>query len=330
MAGLDIAEHRLPQDGRKKIKMNNREVDLRISILPTIFGEKIVIRLLDPTALFVNMSQLGFEDSSLEIYKRAITRSHGILLVTGPTGSGKTTTLYSTLDVLNDRGKNIVTIEDPVEYVLKGINQVQILADIGLTFSTVLRSILRQDPNIIMVGEIRDLETAQISINAALTGHLVLSTMHTNNTATTITRLLNLGIDAHLIASTLIMTMAQRLLRKVCRECKQQTTISYNELIKLGASPEMLMQQDQFTVYKPGRCNKCMNTGYKGRIGCYEVLEINDEIGKMISQNTNVRQVQDIALKNNMLTLRQSALTKFLKGITTLEEVLRVSDLDYA
>ena len=330
MAGLDITEHRLPQDGRKKIKMNNREVDLRISILPTIFGEKIVIRLLDPSALFVNMDMLGLEHDAFEIYKRNVVRSHGIILVTGPTGSGKTTTLYSTLDMLNDRNKNIITIEDPVEYVLKGINQVQTNAEIGLTFAEVLRSILRQDPNVIMIGEIRDLETAQIATNAALTGHLVLSTMHTNNTPTTITRLLNLGIDSHLIASTLMLTVAQRLLRKVCNECKQPIEIPVTKLMEIGISQSLLPQQQVIQINSAKGCQKCFNTGYKGRIGVYEVLEINEEIGRLISHNAGISDIKEAAIRNKLVPLRQDAILKLLKGVTTIEEVLRVTDIDYA
>ena len=331
MAKLDISERRLPQDGRIKIKLGSKEIDLRISVLPTTYGGKVVIRILDSSSLCVDLSRLGIDPQSLELYKTKIKMPYGIILVTGPTGSGKTTTLYSTLTTLNSRTVNIVTVEDPVEYVIKGINQVQAFPDIGLTFASALRSFLRQDPNIIMVGEIRDTETAEIAINAALTGHLVLSTLHTNDSVGAITRLTNMGIEPFLIATSLILSVAQRLVRKLCPDCKQPVEFPSERLTALGADPvrDFDGSKQSVTLYTAKGCKRCMNTGYLGRLGCYEILDITDEIRELILQRSSAQEIKDFALKHNhMSTIRRDALKKLIAGITTLEEVLRISSKD--
>ncbi|MDD5687008.1 MAG: ATPase, T2SS/T4P/T4SS family [Elusimicrobia bacterium] len=333
MAKLDIAERRLPQDGRIKIKLGEKEIDLRISILPTVFGGKAVIRILDPGSLCVDLSKLGIEPTALELYQRKIKTPHGIILVTGPTGSGKTTTLYSTLTTLNSRDVNIITVEDPVEYILKGINQMQAFPEIGLTFANSLRSFLRQDPDIIMVGEIRDTETAEIAINAALTGHLVFSTLHTNDAVGTITRLINMGIEPFLISTTLILSLAQRLVRRLCPDCRQPYEYPMEKLAKLGVDAPMLANVKRtahsVTLYTNKGCDNCMRTGYKGRVGCYEILDVKEDIKELILQRSSAREIKDAALKNNdMITIRKDALTKLLAGTTTLDEVLRISTND--
>lgn len=326
MASLDISEHRLPQDGRIKIKVMDREIDLRVSILPTSFGEKVVMRLCDSSALCVDLNKLGLEPESLAIFQKNITRPYGIILVTGPTGSGKTTTLYSALSTVNHPDSNIMTIEDPVEFVLPGINQVQARPDIGLTFSAGLRSFLRQDPNIIMVGEIRDTETAEIAINAALTGHLVFSTLHTNDAPGTITRLNNMGIEPFLATSTIIMVIAQRLLRTICKYCKEPYEVSSEHVISLGVKPEQLTGK-KVTLYHGRGCEHC-SQGYRGRLGCYEILEMSDELRELIIKKVPTHVLRQAAIKNGMTTLRDSALRKLLSGVTTVEEVLRVTTGD--
>jgi type IV pilus assembly protein PilB len=322
MADLNIAEKRRPQDGRCKIKINDKEVDLRVSVAPTTSGEKVVIRILDPKSLCVKMESLGFEERDLTIYLEKVKSPYGIILITGPTGSGKTTTLYSTLSILNSSDKNIMTIEDPVEYMIKGINQVQVKADIGLTFASGLRSFLRQDPDIILVGEIRDTETAEVAINAALTGHLVFSTLHTNDAAGAITRLLNMGIEPYLISSTVIMCVAQRLVRKICEHCKE----NYRPHISVLDQLDISLQQLSKAMIRRGRgCPECNNTGYRGRTGIYEVMVVSDKIRDLIMEKQPSERIKAQAIKEGMLTLREAALSKVLRGITTVDELMRVT-----
>ncbi|MCD6311205.1 MAG: type IV-A pilus assembly ATPase PilB [Elusimicrobia bacterium] len=328
MAKLDIAEHRLPQDGRIKIKVQNKGIDLRVSVLPTAFGEKIVMRLLDPESLKLDLTLLGFDENSLKIYQKNIDVPYGIVLVTGPTGSGKSTTLYSTLTTLNKPDVNIMTIEDPVEYVLEGINQVQANTDIGLTFAEGLKSFLRQDPDIIMVGEIRDTETAEIAINAALTGHLVFSTLHTNDAPGSMTRLNNMGIEPFLTTSTIVMVIAQRLVRLICPRCKEQFEIEYDKIKHLGITPEMVGGKSKVMLSRGAGCDLCSNTGYKGRNACYEVMEINDKIKDLVLERAPTHLLKQVARENGMKTLREAAVIKLLNGVTTLEEVMRVTFTD--
>jgi type IV pilus assembly protein PilB len=330
MSKLNIAEHRLPQDGRLRIKLGNKQVDLRISIIPTSYGEKICIRLLDPSSLCVDLNKLGIEPKFLEIFKQKINEPYGLVLVTGPTGSGKTTTLYSALTSLNKRDSNIITAEDPVEFMLTGINQVQIFSDIGLTFANVLRSFLRQDPDVIMVGEIRDTETAEISINAALTGHMVLSTLHTNDAIGVITRLVNMDIEPYLISSTLTLSIAQKLIRKLCVDCREKEEWPKSKLLELGIDPGYLSKVgDKVMLYKPKGCSKCRDTGYSGRVGCFEVLNVTQTIKDYILQRRAASEIKEYALKaGNLITLRQDGTRKLIEGITSLEEVLSSSTRD--
>ena len=329
MARLDIAERRLPQDGRIKLKMaKGEEMDVRVSILPTLFGEKVVLRLLDKSNLQLDMTKLGFEESQLNDFKEAIYKPYGMVLVTGPTGSGKTTTLYSALSDLNKITDNISTAEDPVEFNLPGVNQVQIHEEIGLTFANVLRSFLRQDPDIILVGEIRDFETAEIGIKAALTGHLVLSTLHTNDAPSTINRLLNMGIEPFLVSSATNLIVAQRLVRKTCAECKAPVTISAESFAKLGIPPEEYEQYKNITFYKGTGCDACNNTGYKGRIALYEVAAVTDPIKELILQGASTLEIKREAIRQGMRTLRRSGITKLLEGVTSLEEVLKTTVRD--
>jgi len=325
MAKLDIAEHRLPQDGRIKIKVQNKEIDLRVSVLPTAFGEKIVMRLLDPESLKLDLTKLGFEDETLKVYQKNIEVPYGIILVTGPTGSGKSTTLYSTLANLNKPEVNIVTIEDPVEYVLEGINQVQANSEIGLTFAEGLRSFLRQDPDIIMVGEIRDTETAEIAINAALTGHLVFSTLHTNDAPGAMTRLNNMGIEPFLTTSTVVMVIAQRLVRIICPKCKEEFEVEYDKIKHLGVTPEMVDGKTKVKLARGTGCDYCSNTGYKGRKACYEIMEVSDKIKDLVLERAPTHLIKQVAKEEGMITLREAALRKLLRQETTLEEVLRVT-----
>jgi type IV pilus assembly protein PilB len=323
MSNLDIAERRLPQDGRIKMKLGRRaEIDFRVSVLPTLFGEKIVLRLLDKSNLQLDMTKLGFEEQALENFKEAIHKPYGMVLVTGPTGSGKTTTLYSALADLNKDDVNIMTAEDPVEFNLMGINQVQMHDEIGLNFAASLRSFLRQDPDIILVGEIRDYETAEIGIKAALTGHMVLSTLHTNDAPATINRLLNMGVEPFLVASAVIMVVAQRLGRKVCEDCKEVVDVPLNVLIDIGFTEE---ESKEITCYKGEGCNSCGGTGYKGRIALYEVMVVNDEIKEVILQGGTTFEIKEASVRGGMRTLRMSGLQKIKDGVTTIEEVLRVT-----
>jgi len=323
MSRLDIAEKRLPQDGRIKLRLGKgREMDFRVSVLPTLFGEKVVLRLLDKGALQLDMTKLGFEESSLTDLKAAVHRPVGMILVTGPTGSGKTTTLYSALSELNKESENIMTAEDPVEYNFMGINQVQMHEEIGLTFASSLRSFLRQDPDIIMVGEIRDFETAQIAIQAALTGHLVLSTVHTNDAPGTIGRLIDMGVEPFLIASAVILILAQRLIRKICNECKEQIQVHPQLLIDLGIPPD---EVKAFPVFKGKGCPICSNTGYKGRLGLYEVMSMKEEIKELILSRASTSEIKKEAIRLGMKTLRQSGIHKIRAGATTIDEVLRAT-----
>jgi type IV pilus assembly protein PilB len=326
MAKLDIAEKRLPQDGRIKIKMKvedrSRDLDFRVSVLPTLWGEKIVMRLLDKSKLMLDMTKLGFEQHSLDRFKTAISKPYGIVLVTGPTGSGKTNTLYSAIAALNKSDTNIMTAEDPVEFNLPGINQVQIRENIGLNFAAVLRSFLRQDPNIILVGEIRDYETAEIAVKAALTGHLVLSTLHTNDAPSTVSRMVNMGIEPFLVGTAVNLIQAQRLVRRVCAKCKVDVTaeVPSKTLIDIGFTPEQI---GSFQVMKGKGCQTCNGTGYKGRVGLYEVMEITEGIRDLIMVGATAVEIKRKALEEGMLTLRMSGLEKIKNGVTTVEEVLR-------
>ncbi len=322
MATLDIAERRLPQDGRIKIKVGQREMDFRVSTLPTLFGEKVVLRLLDKSNLQLDMTKLGFEPQSLKDFEEAILMPYGMILVTGPTGSGKTTTLYSALNRINKIDTNIMTAEDPVEFNLPGINQVQMKPDIGLNFAAALRAFLRQDPDVIMVGEIRDYETAEIAIKAALTGHLVLSTLHTNDAPGTVSRLLNMGVEPFLVSASCNLILAQRLLRKVCSNCKEETKVPANALVDLGFAPE---EAKAIKTYKGKGCANCSDTGYKGRIALYEVMVIRDNIKELILQGASTAELREAGRKNGMRTLRESGLQKIREGLTTIEEVLRVT-----
>ena len=324
MARLDIAEKRLPQDGRIMIKfMQNgkrKSLDFRVSILPTMFGEKVVMRLLDKENLMLDMTKLGFEVESLDKFKNAIAKPYGMVLVTGPTGSGKTNTLYSSLAQLNKPDVNILTAEDPVEFQLNGINQVQMKEQIGLNFAAALRSFLRQDPNIILVGEIRDFETAEIAVKAAMTGHLVLSTLHTNDAPATISRLMNMGIEPFLVATSVHLICAQRLVRRVCSECRTEEEIAPQVLIDAGYSPE---EAKTVKVYKGAGCALCQNRGYKGRVGLYEVMEINDEIRELVLVGASAVELKRKAIEQGMIGLRRSGLIKVSQGMTTLEEIMR-------
>jgi type IV pilus assembly protein PilB len=321
MSKLDIAEKRLPQDGRIKLRMGKgREMDFRVSSLPVLFGEKVVLRLLDKSALQLDMTKLGFEEESLAAFQGAIHKPVGMILVTGPTGSGKTTTLYSALSELNKESENIMTAEDPIEYNFMGINQVQMHEEIGLTFASSLRSFLRQDPDIIMVGEIRDFETAQIAVQAALTGHLVLSTVHTNDAPGTITRLIDMGIEPFLISSAVILILAQRLIRKICMDCREPIKPHAQLLIDLGVPPDEIKS---FTVYKGKGCTICNNTGYKGRLGLYEVMPMREEIKELVLARASASEIKKEAIRLGMKTLRQSGTTKIKGGLTTIEEILR-------
>lgn len=325
MSRLDIAERRLPQDGRIKLKVRGGDMDFRVSVLPTLFGEKVVLRLLDKSNLQLDMTKLGFEETQLKLFQEAIHKPYGMVLVTGPTGSGKTTTLYSALSELNKTSENISTAEDPVEFNLQGINQVQIHESIGLTFAAALRSFLRQDPDIIMVGEVRDFETAEIAIKAALTGHMVLSTLHTNDAPSTVNRLLNMGVEPFLVSSSVNLILAQRLARRVCTQCKQEVEIPEEVLLDLGVDEEDI---GKFTCFKGEGCGLCNNTGYKGRIALYEVMPIYEEIKELILVGASTTEMKMEAIRLGMLTLRQSGIHKLKAGITTIEEVIRCSVKD--
>ncbi len=325
MSRLDIAERRLPQDGRIKLKTKGREMDFRVSVLPTLFGEKVVLRLLDKSNLQLDMTKLGFEEPQLKDFKEAIYKPFGMVLVTGPTGSGKTTTLYSALSELNKTTENISTAEDPVEFNLGGINQVQIHESIGLTFAASLRSFLRQDPDIIMVGEIRDFETAEISIKAALTGHMVLSTLHTNDAPSTVNRMLNMGVEPFLVSSAVNLILAQRLSRRICMDCKEEVEIPKETLLDLGVPEE---EVGGFNCQHGVGCPTCSQTGYKGRIALYEVMPLFEEIKELVLVGASSTEIKREAMRLGMLTLRQSGINKLKEGITTVEEVVRCSVKD--
>jgi type IV pilus assembly protein PilB len=326
MAEMDIAERRLPQDGRIKIKLpGGKDMDYRVSCLPTLFGEKIVCRLLDKSNLQLDMTKLGYDEQPLKWFKEAIHKPFGMVLVTGPTGSGKTVSLYSALAELNDSTLNISTAEDPVEFNFAGINQVQMHEEIGLNFAAALRSFLRQDPDIIMIGEIRDFETAEIGIKAALTGHLVLSTLHTNDAPSTISRMLNMGIEPFLVASAVNLITAQRLGRRVCKECKEVEEIPKQALIEAGVSPE---EVDDYICYRGTGCDVCNNTGYKGRVGIYQVMPMFEEIRELILAGANTAEIKRESMRLGVKTMRQSALIKLKEGVTSFEEVLRCTVTD--
>ncbi|HNS05441.1 MAG TPA: type IV-A pilus assembly ATPase PilB [Candidatus Saccharicenans sp.] len=331
LANMDIAEKRLPQDGRIKlrVKLDNgkrKEVDMRVSSLPTMFGEKIVARILDKEMLKLDLTQLGFEPESLEIFQEAIHRPWGIILVTGPTGSGKTNTLYSAISTLNTIDVNIMTAEDPVEFYIPGINQVQIKEEIGLNFANALRSFLRQDPDIMLVGEIRDYETIDMAIKAALTGHLVFSTIHTNDAPSTIARMINMNVEPFLIADSVVLIVAQRLVRRLCQKCCEPHDLPKRALLDMGFGEDEI---DDLHIFKAHGCEACNNTGYKGRTALFEVMKISDEIKEMILNRATSREIKRKAIENGMLTLRHSGLIKIKKGVTSVEEVLRETVRDW-
>ena len=326
MAGLNIAEKRLPQDGRIRIRLAGKDIDIRVSIVPTAFGERVVMRLLDKSTTVLHLEELGLVGQKHESVSRLIKQSHGILLVTGPTGSGKTTTLYAALSKINTTDKNIITIEDPIEYQLHGVGQIQVNPKIELTFASGLRSILRQDPDVIMVGEIRDLETAEIAIQAALTGHLVFSTLHTNDSFGAMTRLLDMGIEPFLVSSSVLGVMAQRLVRRVCSNCREAYQPSREELEEIGIGPQRVAGN---TVYKPGAgCPQCKRTGYRGRTGIHELLVVDDEIRGLVMKSADAATIRRAATAKGMTTLREDGADKVLQGITTVEEILRVTQED--
>jgi len=324
LAKMDIAERRLPQDGRFQVKFGTREVDLRVSTIPTVFGEKVVLRLLDKSKGLIKLEQLGFIPEQLGEFKSIISKSYGIILLTGPTGSGKTTTLYAALNEVNSKDKNIITVEDPVEYKLDRINQIQIKPKINLTFANTLRSILRQDPDVIMVGEIRDTETAQIAVQAALTGHLVFSTLHTNDAASALTRLIDMDIETFLISSSVIGVIAQRLVRVICEKCKEEYTPGKNVLSGLNIKDDS-NNDGKVKLYRGTGCSFCKNTGYYGRTSIYEHIVLDEEIRALIISKASSNVIKDVALKKGMKTLKDSGLEKAMQGITTIEEVLRVA-----
>jgi len=323
MAGLNIAEKRLPQDGRIGIKIAGRDVDIRVSVIPTAHGERVVLRLLDKSTSLLNIEDIGLTPEERQTLLQLIQLSHGIVLVTGPTGSGKTTTLYASLNRINSPDKNIITIEDPIEYQLKGIGQMQVNPKINLTFANGLRSILRQDPDVIMVGEIRDAETAEIAIHASLTGHLVFSTLHTNDTAGAITRLIDMGIEPFLVSSSVVAIIAQRLVRCICSRCREGFTPTKEELAKLG-----LKTRTEPTFFRAVGCPECMRTGYHGRTGIYEILLIDDEVRQMILGKMDSGRIKNQAIAKGMRTLRDDGARKVMSGVTTMEEVLRVTQDD--
>lgn len=327
MAHLDIAEKRVPQDGRINIRVADKAIDIRVSVLPVAFGERIVMRLLDKTRSFQALDAMGFSERDYNIIRDAIVEPNGIIFVTGPTGSGKTTTLYAILSTLNKPDTNIITVEDPVEYQLSGIGQVQVKEKVGMTFASALRSILRQDPDIVMIGETRDRETAQIAIQAALTGHLVLSTLHTNDAPSTITRLIDMGIEPFLIASSVIIAMAQRLVRKLCDKCKAIYTPPEELFKRLGLTPE---EAKGITFYqaKPGGCEDCIGTGYKGRLAIFEVMKMTDDITRLTMERADTSQIRKQAVLDGMTLLLQDGIRKIKEGITTIEEVLAVATIE--
>ncbi|MCL4468843.1 MAG: type II secretion system ATPase GspE [Deltaproteobacteria bacterium] len=322
MAGMNIAEKRLPQDGRIRIKIAGKDVDIRTSIIPTSFGERVVMRLLDRSSVLIGLDNIGLTGEKLKLINQLIKRSNGIVLVTGPTGSGKTTTLYSVLSVLNSPEVNILTIEDPVEYQIKGIGQIQVNSKIDLTFANGLRSILRQDPDIVLVGEIRDKETAEIAVQASLTGHLVFSTLHTNDSAGGITRLIDMGIEPFLVSSSVVAIIAQRLVRTICPVCKISYRPNDEELMEIGITRDLLHDD---AVYKGKGCVNCVNTGFKGRTGIYEIMIIDDEIRSMITKGVDSSMIKHAAINKGMTTLKEDGIKKIVGGVTTIKEILRVT-----
>jgi type IV pilus assembly protein PilB len=322
MSGLDIAERRVPQDGRIRLRHRHREIDLRVSVLPTSFGEKCVIRILDKEAVRLDLTGLGFDAWGLDVFQKAIRQPYGMILITGPTGSGKTTTLYAAIHTINSPETNIVTVEDPVEYNLRGVNQVQVNDGIGRTFAVALRSFLRQDPDVILVGETRDLETAQISIRAALTGHLVFSTLHTNDCPSSVTRLVDMGIPSYLVASSLILIVAQRLARKICAQCREPYEVGEDSLVGYGHVP---IGQGKVTIYRRRGCVACGNTGMKGRVALYEVMPVTPELRDLIAGNASITELRALAQSQKMKTLREAGLARVLDGTTTVDELLRVT-----
>ncbi|SPD72479.1 general secretory pathway component, cryptic [uncultured Desulfobacterium sp.] len=322
MADLNIAEKRLPQDGRIEIKIANKNIDIRVSTLPTSFGERVVLRLLDKSNVLLRLTDIGMPEDRLKEFNRLIKSAHGIILVTGPTGSGKTTTLYGALSIINHTDINIITIEDPVEYQIEGIGQIQVNPKIDLTFARGLRSIVRQDPDVILVGEIRDLETAEIAIQSALTGHLVFSTLHTNDAASAVTRLIDMGIEPFLVTSSVLGIMAQRLVRVICKQCKESYQPDEESLMSIGVTPEMAEGKK---IYRGRGCPDCLNTGYKGRTGVFELMLLDDEIKNLILKTSDANAIKRRAVKNGMITLRQDGARKVFEGITTIEEVFRVT-----
>jgi len=326
MAGMDIAERRLPQDGRCSVRLGQREVDLRISTVPTSFGERSVMRLLDKSSGIFSLNELGLWSDDLKKFDSLLYRSHGVIFVTGPTGSGKSTTLYSCLNRINSAEKNVITIEDPIEYQLEGISQIQVASKKGMTFATSLRHVLRQDPDVIMVGEVRDIETARMAIQSSLTGHLVFSTLHTNDSAGAVSRLLDLGVEPYLVSSSLIAIIAQRLVRKVCPECKEPVEPSSHELRELGLGDVEIDNGGQFFV--GAGCDKCFQTGYRGRTGIYEMMLISEDIQNLIYTRESAGKIKRHALNSGLQTLRMDGARKVLAGITTISEVLRVTQAD--
>lgn len=325
MADLNIAEKRLPQDGRIRIKLAGKDIDIRVSVLPTSHGESVVMRLLDRSKALIPLDGIGFNDRNLVLIRELITRSHGIILVTGPTGSGKSTTLYAALSEINEPNIKIITVEDPVEYQLPGINQCQVNAKIEMTFARALRSILRQDPDVVMIGEIRDLETAEIAIQASLTGHLVISTLHTNDTSTTPIRLIDMGIEPFLVASSLIAVTAQRLLRKICPKCCEPYRLSQVEMTELSLKPEHVAGKN---IVKAVGCADCLNTGYSGRMAIHEIMVVEEQVRDLLIKNEDATILKKAAMKAGMKTLRESAIEKMLAGLTTLEEVMMLTQED--
>jgi type IV pilus assembly protein PilB len=323
LSEVDIAERRLPQDGRFKVKIQNRPIDFRVSVCPTAFGEKVVMRILDRSQLLLNLTDLGFEADAFKIFDEHIHKPWGMVLVTGPTGSGKSTTLYCALHSINDPKKNVLTIEDPIEYQLKGINQVQAKPEIGLTFAEGLRCFLRQDPDVILVGEVRDLETAEVAIKAALTGHLVLSTLHTNDAPSSITRLINMGVEPFLVTASVNLLAAQRLVRRICENCKDVYKPSQELVQALGITPDPSVK-----FYRGFGCDRCHHTGYRGRIAIYEVLPLTDHIRDLILEGISSSQLKRIAIENGMISLRQAGIKKVLDSMTTIEEVLSTTVAD--
>jgi type II secretory ATPase GspE/PulE/Tfp pilus assembly ATPase PilB-like protein len=328
LGDMNIAEQRLPQDGRFKFIYERREIDIRVASTPTVYGEKIVLRILDRAGLMVDMVDLGMSDKDVERFKMILKQPYGMVLVTGPTGSGKTTTLYSAVNFINTPEKNIVTIEDPVEYQINGINQIQTRHNIGLTFASGLRSVLRQDPDVIMIGEIRDLETLENAVKASLTGHLVLSTIHTNDAPSVVIRLIHMGLEPYLITSCLNLVIAQRLVRKLCPNCKEKTDINPSILAELGKTYGADLKGIVF--YKGKGCGKCDNLGYKGRLGLYEFLPIADKVKDMIKEGVTDTSIKKVAQSQGMKDIFQSGLEKASRGMTTLDEVLRVTVLEKA